>query len=160
MESRRMSVRVRGAMIACVVALLWSGASVANISIYWDQNRWERSLADTCASGRFEIVMLDYLSDFGNGQMLVLNLADHCYPPSGGCKPLSADIESYQSNDVKVFLSIGGWPDFSNNSLSFTEDAQNLTNYLWENFLGGQSDSRPLGDAVLDDIDFDIRRMM
>ncbi|GLJ20985.1 hypothetical protein SUGI_0383560 [Cryptomeria japonica] len=101
--------------------------------------------------------MLSYLSDFGNGQMLVLNLADHCYPPSGGCKSLSADIESCQSNGVKLFLSIGGWPNFSNYSLGSVEDAQNLTNYLWENFLGGQSNSRPLGDVILDDIDFDIR---
>lgn len=27
---------------------------------------------------------------------------------------------------------------------------------MWDNFLGGQSNSRPLGDAVLDGIDFDI----
>ena len=31
-----------------------------------------------------------------------------------------------------------------------------MAKYLWDNFLGGQSDSRPLGDAVLDGIDFDI----
>lgn len=31
-----------------------------------------------------------------------------------------------------------------------------VANYLWNNFLGGQSSSRPLGDAVLDGIDFDI----
>jgi chitinase len=28
--------------------------------------------------------------------------------------------------------------------------------YLWNNYLGGTSSSRPLGDAVLDGIDFDI----
>jgi hypothetical protein len=27
---------------------------------------------------------------------------------------------------------------------------------IWNNFLGGRSSSRPLGDAVLDGIDFDI----
>ncbi|KAB2596763.1 pathogenesis related protein 3 [Pyrus ussuriensis x Pyrus communis] len=31
-----------------------------------------------------------------------------------------------------------------------------LINYIWNNFLGGQSASRPLGDAVLDGVDFDI----
>ncbi|KAJ0052112.1 hypothetical protein Pint_00520 [Pistacia integerrima] len=31
-----------------------------------------------------------------------------------------------------------------------------VANYLWDNFLDGQSSSRPLGDAVLDGIDFDI----
>jgi chitinase len=28
--------------------------------------------------------------------------------------------------------------------------------YLWNNYLGGTSPSRPLGDAVLDGVDFDI----
>lgn len=31
-----------------------------------------------------------------------------------------------------------------------------MANYLWNNYLGGQSNTRPLGDAVLDGIDFDI----
>ncbi|GLJ20970.1 hypothetical protein SUGI_0383120 [Cryptomeria japonica] len=63
---------------------------------------------------------------FGDGQTPVLNLAGHCDPSSGGCQSLGADIKSCQSRGVK------------------------------NNFLGGQSDSRPLGDAVLDGIDFDI----
>ncbi|GLJ20988.1 hypothetical protein SUGI_0383590 [Cryptomeria japonica] len=33
---------------------------------------------------------------------------------------------------------------------------RNVTTYLWNNYLGGQSDSRPLGDAILHGIDFDI----
>ncbi|KAK6267297.1 hypothetical protein QUC31_018134 [Theobroma cacao] len=31
-----------------------------------------------------------------------------------------------------------------------------LTDYLWNNYLGGNSTDRPLGDAVLDGIDFDV----
>uniref|UniRef100_A0A7N2R3D9 chitinase n=1 Tax=Quercus lobata TaxID=97700 RepID=A0A7N2R3D9_QUELO len=41
-------------------------------------------------------------------------------------------------------------------SLTSSEDARQVATYLWNNFLGGQSSSRPLGDAVLDGIDFDI----
>ncbi|KAL5863406.1 hypothetical protein ACOSQ3_000920 [Xanthoceras sorbifolium] len=41
-------------------------------------------------------------------------------------------------------------------SLTSTEDAKQVATYLWNNFLGGQSSSRPLGPAVLDGIDFDI----
>ncbi|KAG6663602.1 hypothetical protein CIPAW_02G036700 [Carya illinoinensis] len=41
-------------------------------------------------------------------------------------------------------------------TLTSTNDAQQVATYLWNNFLGGQSSSRPLGDAVLDGIDFDI----
>lgn len=40
--------------------------------------------------------------------------------------------------------------------LSFSEDARQVADYLWNNFLGGRSSSRPLGNAVLDGIDFGI----
>ncbi|GKU96746.1 hypothetical protein SLEP1_g9948 [Rubroshorea leprosula] len=36
------------------------------------------------------------------------------------------------------------------------EDATQVAKYLWNNFLGGKSSSCPLGDAILDGIDFDI----
>ncbi|GLJ59054.1 hypothetical protein SUGI_1490340 [Cryptomeria japonica] len=87
----------------------------------------------------------------------VLNLVGHCDPPSGGCKSLSTDIQSCQSRGVKVFLSLGG--AVRNYKITSTEDAENVSSYLWDNFLGGQSDSGPIGDAVLDGIDFDIQKM-
>jgi hypothetical protein len=40
--------------------------------------------------------------------------------------------------------------------LASSEDARIVATYLWNNFLGGHSSTRPLGDAVLDVIDFDI----
>lgn len=43
-----------------------------------------------------------------------------------------------------------------NYSLSSKADARNVSRYLWDNFLGGTSKTRPLGPAVLDGIDFDI----
>ena len=51
-------------------------------------------------------------------------------------------------------LSIGG--GVGSYSLVSSADAQNVADYLWNNFLGGTSSARPLGDAVLDGIDFDI----
>ncbi|GLJ20984.1 hypothetical protein SUGI_0383520 [Cryptomeria japonica] len=117
---------VRGVAISFVVALLWSGVSARNISIYWGQNGFEATLASTCASGNFEIVMLVFLSEFGNGRTPVLNLVGHCDPPSGTCKSLSANIESCQSSGVK------------------------------NNYLGGNSGSGPLRATILDGIDFDI----
>ncbi|GAB4858385.1 hypothetical protein Ancab_009856 [Ancistrocladus abbreviatus] len=42
-------------------------------------------------------------------------------------------------------------------SLTSESDAQQVAEYLWNNFLSGTSStSRPLGDAILDGIDFDI----
>ncbi|KAL0308523.1 UNVERIFIED_CONTAM: Acidic endochitinase [Sesamum radiatum] len=51
-------------------------------------------------------------------------------------------------------LSIGGAA--GSYYLASTQDARQVATYLWDNFLGGKSSSRPLGDAVLDGIDFDI----
>ncbi|BBN69709.1 chitinase A, partial [Prunus dulcis] len=45
-----------------------------------------------------------------------------------------------------------------NYGLSSDADANSVADYLWNNFLGGQSNSRPLGNAVLDGIDFDIEK--
>ncbi|KAJ6723031.1 BASIC ENDOCHITINASE [Salix koriyanagi] len=51
-------------------------------------------------------------------------------------------------------LSIGGGS--GGYTLTSPDEARGVAEYLWNNFLGGHSNSRPLGDAVLDGIDFDI----
>lgn len=126
----------------------------SKIAIYWGQNGNEGSLQDTCNTGNYGIVILAFLSTFGNGQTPQLNLAGHCDPPSGGCTGLSSEIAACKSQGIQVLLSIGGGA--GSYSLSSTDDANQVADYLWNNFLGGQSGSRPLGDAVLDGVDFDI----
>ncbi|KAF8690710.1 hypothetical protein HU200_041085 [Digitaria exilis] len=135
-------------------ALLVVTAHAGSISIYWGQNEGEGSLADTCATGNYKFVNIAFLAAFGNGQPPVFNLAGHCDPTNGGCANQSPDIKSCQSRGVKVMLSIGGGA--GSYYLNSSDDARNVATYLWDNFLGGQSSSRPLGDAVLDGIDFDI----
>ncbi|GLJ20983.1 hypothetical protein SUGI_0383510 [Cryptomeria japonica] len=143
----RVRVRVRVASIALVVALLWSGASASagGITIYWGQITDEASLAQTCASGNFEIVIVSYLLINGtiNSETPELNLADH---PTNS---LNVDIKSCQSSGVKVFLSLDG-------AVANADHAQYLSSYLWDNFLGGNSGSGPVGDAIVDGIDFGI----
>jgi len=138
--------------------LLLAGMAVisraGNIATYWGQNGGEGTLADACNSGFYAYVMVSFLNTFGKGQEPVMNLAGHCDPPSGNCNVFSSDITTCQSKGVKVLLSLGGAN--GNYGLSSTEDAQSVATYLWDHFLGGSSDSRPLGDAVLDGIDFDI----
>ncbi|XP_024975194.1 acidic endochitinase SE2-like [Cynara cardunculus var. scolymus] len=125
----------------------------AGIATYWGQNSGEGSLTDTCATGNYQFVNVAFLTTFGDGQTPVLNLAGHCDPAST-CSSLSSEIKSCQDQGVKVFLSLGG--QNGRYILSSPENAQEVSDYLWNNFLGGQSNSRPLGDAVLDGIDFDI----
>ncbi|CAM8973475.1 unnamed protein product [Rhodiola kirilowii] len=140
--------------LSLILLSLCKSSQAAGISIYWGQNGAEGTLAETCATGNYQYVNLAFLSIFGNGQSKVLNLAGHCDQASNTCVALSDQIKSCQSQGIKVFLSIGG--GVAGYTLSSPADAQDLADYLWNNFLGGQSSSRPLGDAVLDGIDFDI----
>nr|AFV30205.1 putative class III chitinase [Elaeis guineensis] len=141
-------------LLPLLLLALVAGSHAGSIAVYWGQNGNEGTLADTCSSGLYAYVILAFLTTFGNGQTPVLNLAGHCDPNAGTCTSLSSDIQSCQSQGVIVLLSLGGGS--GSYSLSSADDAQNVANYLWDNFLGGSSSSRPLGDAVLDGVDFDI----
>ncbi|KAM0823380.1 hypothetical protein ACQ4PT_070911 [Festuca glaucescens] len=127
-----------------------------SIAIYWGQNVSEGTLSDTCGTGLYAYVNLAFLSTFGAGRAPVLDLSGHCDAPSGSCATLAADIASCQSAGVKVLLSMGGGALGYN--LSSPSEAQDVAAYLWDNFLGGTGAAppRPLGDAVLDGIDFDM----
>ncbi|RDX75474.1 hypothetical protein CR513_44635, partial [Mucuna pruriens] len=135
------------------VALVCS-INAGDIVVYWGQNEKEGSLSATCNSGLYKIVNIAFLSRFGGGGKPEINLAGHCDPASNGCKGLSKDIKNCQRSGIKVILSIGGGE--KGYSLSSEADARSVADYIWNNFLGGKSGSRPLGDAVLDGVDFDI----
>jgi chitinase len=146
--------------------LLWAMSALAaaasddvKIAVYWGQDASEGSLRDTCSTGLYAYVNIAFVSTFGDGRAPILNLADHCDPSSGGCASLATDIASCQSAGIKVLLSIGGG-ELGGYNLSSQSDAQGVAAYLWDNFLGGNGTGtgapRPLGDAVLDGIDFDI----
>ncbi|EMS65443.1 Acidic endochitinase [Triticum urartu] len=144
-------------LAAILLVALSATCHAGSIAVYWGQNDGEVSLAKTCASGNYKFVVVAFLPKFGKGQKPELNLAGHCDPSSGGCKILSKDIHSCQRRGVKVLLSLGGAD--GSYGLSSRGDARQVAMYLWNTFLGGtRSSSRPLGDAVLDGIDFDIEK--
>ncbi|KAG6491194.1 acidic endochitinase-like [Zingiber officinale] len=143
-------------LIAFLLSALVAFSNAGNIAVYWGQNGNEGSLADTCNTGLYSYVMISFLTTFGNGQTPVLNLAGHCEPLSGTCTGLSDDIRQCQSQGIRVLLSIGGAT--GSYSLSSSDDASSVATYLWNTYLGGSSGSRPLGDAALDGIDFDIEQ--
>ncbi|XP_059650973.1 acidic endochitinase-like [Cornus florida] len=141
-------------LLSLVMLMLSRGCNAGEIAIYWGQDGNEGTLAKTCATGNYEYVNIAFLATFGDGQAPLINLAGHCNPSSNGCIGLSSDIKSCQAKGVKVILSIGGGA--GSYSLTSADDAWQVATYLWDNFLGGKASSRPLGDAVLDGIDFDI----
>jgi chitinase len=97
-------------LAASLVVAFLATCQAGSIAVYWGQNDGEASLAETCASGNYEFVILAFLPKFGKGQTPELNLASHCDPSSGGggCRSQSKDIQSCQRRGVKVLLSIGG----------------------------------------------------
>ena len=141
-------------LLPLLLVSLFRSSHAAGIAVYWGQNGGEGSLADACNTGNYQFVNIAFLSTFGNGQTPQLNLAGHCTPSNNDCKKFSSDIKTCQGKGIKVLLSLGGGA--GKYSLNSADEATQLANYLWNNFLGGQSNSRPLGDAVLDGIDFDI----
>ncbi|XP_071691094.1 basic endochitinase-like [Rutidosis leptorrhynchoides] len=139
-----------------ILLALASISEAGDLVVYWGQDEREGRLTDTCRSGKYKIVNIAFLSTFGNGQTPQINLAGHCDPANNGCQTVSRAIHNCQEVGVKVMLSIGG--STNTYSLSSADDAKKLADYIWNNFLGGQSNSRPLGDAVLDGVDFDIEQ--
>ncbi|XP_054819758.1 acidic endochitinase-like [Prosopis cineraria] len=126
----------------------------AGIATYWGQHGEEGHLVDACNTGKYQFINIAFLSTFGGGQTPKLNLGSHCDPDSNTCTVFSSEIKTCQANGIKVLLSLGGAT--GGYSLSSADDAGQVAQYLWDHFLKGSSDSRPLGDAVLDGIDFDI----
>ncbi|XP_024932547.3 acidic endochitinase-like [Ziziphus jujuba] len=135
---------------------LFCKSDAGSLVIYWGQNEKEGTLTDLCATGRYNIVNIAFLSTFGNGKKPQINLAGHCDPTIKGCQRVSTDIRYCQRRGIKVLLSIGGGD--RTYTLSSASDARTVADNIWNNFLGGQSNSRPLGDAILDGVDFDIER--
>ncbi|TKY46427.1 Basic endochitinase [Spatholobus suberectus] len=133
---------------------LFSKSNAGSLVVYWGQNEGEGRLTDTCNTGLYQIVNIAFLSSFGNGRQPQINLAGHCSPASNGCQRVGTGIKNCQSRGIKVMLSIGGGTNTY--SLSSPDDARHVADYIWDNFLGGNSNSRPFGDAVLDGVDFDI----
>ena len=145
----------RSVFPSLLLLLLLHPSEGEDIAIYWGQNPNEGNLTETCSTGKYSFVNIAFLSTFGNGQTPKLNLDGHCDPSSTGCTEMGREIRNCQKQGIKVMLSIGGGS--GEYSITSLEDAKNVSDYLWNNFLGGSSSSRPFGDVVLDGIDFDIQ---
>ncbi|CAL9131061.1 unnamed protein product, partial [Musa textilis] len=143
------------AVLCLLLALTGRLRAESCIAVYWGRNGLEGGLRDACATGYYKYVLIAFLNQFGGGQIPQMNLAGHCDANSGGCTFLSSDIISCQQDyNVTVMLSLGG--GIGRYGLASEEDAREVATYIWNNFLGGSSANRPLGNAVLDGVDLDI----
>ncbi|XP_057741709.1 basic endochitinase-like [Arachis stenosperma] len=143
------------ALLFLLISLVLFSTAKCGIVTYWGQgDQGEGTLTEACNSGLYGIVVIAFLSKFGNGNRPHVNLAGHCNNVPNCHIKVGHGIKNCQNKNVKVLLSIGGAD--GGYGLSSADDANQLADYLWNNFLGGQSSSRPFGDAILDGIDFDI----
>ncbi|KAG5341581.1 hypothetical protein C0989_009283 [Termitomyces sp. Mn162] len=94
---------------------------------------------------------------FSNGGLPEIDLANTCNNNNGNvfpgtslaiCHQLGDDVKTCQNRGKIVTISLGG----ATGSTAFSSDGQARTfaETVWNLFLGGSSDIRPFGDAVLD----------
>ncbi|KAJ7851171.1 glycoside hydrolase family 18 protein, partial [Mycena olivaceomarginata] len=140
---------------------------------YWGQNSYsaafpnaegsQQDLGIYCQDSNVNIIPIAFVNEFfGRGGVPVINLADSCqnatFPGTDllDCSGLSGAISSCQDNGILVTISLGGADStigFSSNS-----EAETFAETIWNVFLGGESDTRPFGSAILDGVDLDIEQ--
>lgn len=118
----------------------------------------EGELIDYCQDGTVNVFAMAFVSQILNGRP-ILNLANHCAQTFPGttllnCSKVSQDIKACQANGKAIVLSIGG----ASGAYSLPDAAAGraFADQIWDLFLGGISETRPFGDAVLDGVDLDL----
>ncbi|EJD07126.1 glycoside hydrolase [Fomitiporia mediterranea MF3/22] len=133
--------------------------------VYWGQNSGgdQQRLSFYCQDDVYNAIPLAFLYVFfGTGGEPMMSFAHTCNEGNGtfpgtalsNCTFLAPDIEECQSKGKIVTLSLGG----AASSVGFTSEgqAEDFATTIWNSFLGGSSDMRPFGSAVLDGVDLDI----
>ncbi|KAF9036504.1 class III chitinase [Hymenopellis radicata] len=145
-----------------------------NVAVYWGQNSYgathsdvdnfQKTLSFYCNDEAIDVIPVAFLNVFfGPGDVPSINLANTCntvdnatFPDTDlpDCSALASDITQCQAKGKIVTLSLGG----ATGSVGFGSDdqARTFANTIWNLFLGGSSDTRPFGNAVLDGVDLDI----
>ncbi|KAK0204637.1 glycoside hydrolase family 18 protein [Desarmillaria ectypa] len=145
-----------------------------NIAVYYGQNSygamtpdkslWQRNLAFYCQDDTIDTFPLAFLTVFfGTDNLPEINMANTCNSVDNGvfngtsladCRFMASDIQTCQAAGKVITLSLGG----ATGAATFSSDSQaeQFAQTIWDLFLGGSSNTRPFGDAVLDGIDLDI----
>ncbi|KIJ12662.1 chitinase [Paxillus involutus ATCC 200175] len=146
-----------------------------NLAVYWGQNsygatnpsdtaNWQQPISFYCQDDSVDIIPIAFVDQFvSTGGLPSVNLANTCSTSDNGAFPgtalpncafLASDIQTCQAKGKIVTISLGG----ATGAAFFTSDAEGeaFAQTIWDLFLGGSSNTRPFGSAVLDGIDMDI----
>ena len=122
-----------------------------NYVVYWGSTDGEGPLTDYCNDNTYDAIILAFaavLDENGVPQLYI----DYCY---NNCSILGAQVQACQNNGKIVMLSLGGAAGAY--ILKSDDYAKLVANHLWNMFLNGTGEQRPLANGVvLDGIDFDI----
>lgn len=145
-----------------------------NVGAYWGQDSqgannpndtadYQKTLSFYCQDNSTNIIPIAFLTKyFSTGGLPEIDLGNTCNSNLNGtfpgtaltnCQGLARDIRACQRKGAIVTLSIGG--ALGNSTLDDCE-AEEFAETVWNLFLGGTSDTRPFGTAVLDGVDLDI----
>ncbi|KAJ1976600.1 Chitinase 2 [Dimargaris verticillata] len=138
-----------------------------NLVSYWGQNIYkfkhnatgEQGLDYYCENNPSEdILVVSFLNTY---DPMIINLSDHCYEFFNdtkllNCPKVGEQIKKCQSLGKTVLLSMGGQE--GEYRLTSEQQGKRVAQEIWDMFLGGQGDTRPFGDAVLDGLDLDIEK--
>lgn len=145
--------------LALTSSLLSLVAATGDLALYWGQASAgsERSLGDYCQNTAGDIYIISFITTFGSGREIGMNIAGY-YDFFPGTQLLNASalgqqIETCQGLGKKVLISLGG----ASGSYGFDSDsdAKSVAQDLWNYFGGGESSTRPFGDAKIDGFDLD-----
>ncbi|KAH9885795.1 glycoside hydrolase superfamily [Cubamyces lactineus] len=131
-----------------------------NLAVYWGQDSAgnQKRLSYYCNDSTVDVFPIAFLYVFrGKGGEPVIDFANICnqwdddtYSGTNlaNCSFMAEDIKQCQAAGKVVTLSLGG----ATGEVGFSSDSQAETfaDQVWNQFLGGESDTRPFGDAILD----------
>ncbi|KIY63530.1 glycoside hydrolase family 18 protein [Cylindrobasidium torrendii FP15055 ss-10] len=168
------SLATAAVVIAASSVAAYDADATDNVVVYWGQNSygaansdtagWQKNLSTYCDDDTVNVLPLAFLNVFfSTGDLPEINLANSCNnvdnPVINGtalpdCSFMAEDIKTCQDKGKLVTLSLGG----ATGAATFTDDAQAeaFAETIWNVFMGGESDVRPFGDAVIDGVDLDI----
>ncbi|KAG2336552.1 glycoside hydrolase [Suillus weaverae] len=162
--------------LPCVLFLCFVARTIAVFDMSSNQNNsygavntadtphWQQTISYYCNDNVINTFPIAFLDQFySTGNLPTINLANTCntaddpvYPGTNlpNCSFLASSIEACQAAGKIVTMSLGG----ATGSNGFTSDSQAAAyaQTIWDLFLGGSSNTRPFGSAVLDGIDMDI----
>ncbi|CDO71800.1 Glycoside Hydrolase Family 18 protein [Trametes cinnabarina] len=171
----RLAAALSALCIAAIPAVAFDNSRSDNLAVYWGQNsygathlsdvaNWQKPIDYYCQDDTINAIPIAFLNVFqSTGGFPSINLASTCNTDDNGvfagtslpnCTFLASAIEYCQSRGKIVTISLGG----ATGAASFTSAGQATAfgDTIWDLFLGGDSQFRPFGGAVLDGIDLDI----